>query len=77
MELGNLKRNFGIVELRLDKQDRVLCSSTARWCSWEQHPGREMEFCRVEDDLSKWEMDFGNLGVYFGIVKLGRLDMWW
>ena len=36
-----------------------------------------MGFGRVEDDLDKREMDFGNLGVYFGIVKLGRLDKWW
>ena len=27
---------------------------------------------QVEDNLGKWEMDFGNLGVYFGIVDLGR-----
>ena len=33
-----------------------------------------MEFGKVEGDLGKWQMDFGNLGVEFGIVELGRLD---
>ena len=35
-----------------------------------------MQFCRVEDDLGKLEMDFSSLGVDFGIVELGRLDKW-
>ena len=26
----------------------------------------------MEDDLGKWEIDFGNLGVDFGIVEIGR-----
>ena len=76
MELGNLEENFCIVELGLDKQEGVLGSLTVRHHSWEQHPGREMEFGRVEDDLGKWEMDFGNCGVDFDIRELGRLDKW-
>ena len=35
-----------------------------------------MGFGRVEDDLDKREMDFGNLGVDFRIVELGRFDKW-
>ena len=76
MELGNLEGNFGIVEVGLDKQEGVLSSSTARQRSQEQHPGREIKFDKVEGDLGKQETDFGNLGVDFGIVELGRLDKW-
>ena len=68
---------LGFFDIDLDKPKGVLGSLTVRQHSLEQHPGREMEFGRVEDDLSKLEMDFGNLGVDFGIVELGYLDKWW
>ena len=52
MELGNSEMNFGIVELGLDKQEGALCSSTARYHSWEQHlDNKETKFGKVEDNF--------------------------
>ena len=52
MDLGNLEGDFCIVELGLDKQEGALCSSTARYHSWEQHlDNKETKFGKVEDNF--------------------------
>lgn len=76
MDIDDSEGNFCVVGHGLDKQEGILRSLNAHKHSWEQPPGKEMEFGKGDVDLGKWEMDIGNLGVDFEIVEIGRFDKW-
>lgn len=74
IEFNDSVGNFGVVEHGLDKQEGVLDMMNAHYNSWERNPCKEMEFGKGGGDLGKLEMDFGDLGVDFLIVDVGRFD---